>query len=222
MTPLLLSTLDLVGTFAFAISGATLGVRKRLDLFGVLTLAFAAATAGGITRDLIIGAHPPAAFGDWRYLATAMAAGLVTFFGYEQVERVRNPVQMFDAVGLALFAVSGTSKALAFGIEVCREIGNSAAMKDFVKREVAPGKALTGKAMDDFVRNGATTYFHQAGTCRMGKDAQAVVDAKLRVNGVQGLRIADSSIMPRIAGVATMATCALIGERMADILTQGA
>ena len=116
MTPLLLSTLDLVGTFAFAISGATLGVRKRLDLFGVLTLAFAAATAGGITRDLIIGAHPPAAFGDWRYLATAMAAGLVTFFGYEQVERVRNPVQMFDAVGLALFAVSGTSKALAFGI----------------------------------------------------------------------------------------------------------
>lgn len=110
-------------------------------------------------------------------------------------------------------------KALAFGIEVCREIGNSPAMKDFVKREVAPGKTLTGKAMEDFVRNGATTYFHQAGSCRMGKDADAVVDAKLRVNGIQGLRIADSSIMPRIAGVATMATCALIGERMADILT---
>lgn len=116
MTPLLLSTLDLVGTFAFAISGATLGVRKRLDLFGVLTLAFAAATAGGIFRDLVIDAHPPAALADWRYLATAMAAGLVTFFGYERVERVRNPVQLFDAVGLALFAVAGTSKALAFGI----------------------------------------------------------------------------------------------------------
>ena len=111
-------------------------------------------------------------------------------------------------------------KALAFGIEVAREIGNSAAMKDFVKREVAPGKKLMGKEMEDFVRNGATTYFHQSGTCRMGKDAEAVVDSKLRVNGVQGLRIADSSIMPRIAGVATMATCALIGERMADILTQ--
>ena len=116
MTPLLLSTLDLVGTFAFAISGATLGVRKRLDLFGVLTLAFAAATAGGIFRDLVIDAHPPAALADWRYLATAMAAGLVTFFGYERVERVRNPVQLFDAVGLALFAVAGTSKALAYGI----------------------------------------------------------------------------------------------------------
>ena len=109
-------------------------------------------------------------------------------------------------------------KALAFGIEVSRDIGNSAAMKDFVKREVAPGKKLQGKEMDDFVRNGATTYFHQSGTCRMGKDKEAVVDAQLRVNGVQGLRIADSSIMPRIASVATMATCALIGERMADIL----
>jgi choline dehydrogenase len=112
-------------------------------------------------------------------------------------------------------------KAIAFGIEVCRDIGNSSDMKDFVKREVAPGKKLQGKEMEDFVRNGATTYFHQAGTCRMGTDKDAVVDAKLRVNGVQGLRIADSSIMPRIASVATMASCALIGERMADILTNG-
>jgi choline dehydrogenase len=110
-------------------------------------------------------------------------------------------------------------KALAFGIEVCREIGNSAAMQDFVKREVAPAKKLQDKEMEDFVRNGATTYFHQAGTCRMGKDNDAVVDSQLCVNGIQGLRIADSSIMPRIASVATMATCALIGERMADILT---
>ena len=109
-------------------------------------------------------------------------------------------------------------KAMAHGIEVCREIGNSSAMRPFVKREVAPGKTLSGQAMDDFVRNGATTYFHQVGTCRMGKDDRAVVDAKLRVNGVQNLRIADSSIMPRIPAVATMATCALIGERMAEIL----
>ena len=91
-------------------------------------------------------------------------------------------------------------------------------MRDFVKRDVAPGKKLAGVEMDDFVRNGATTYFHQAGTCRMGKDAMVVVDAKLRVNGVRGLRIADSSIMPRIASVATMASCALIGERAAEML----
>lgn len=113
---MLLSVLDLVGTFAFAISGATLGVRKRLDLFGVLTLAFAAATAGGIFRDLAIGATPPAALGDWRYLATALAAGGVTFIAYERVERLRHPVQFFDAMGLGLFAVAGASKALAFGV----------------------------------------------------------------------------------------------------------
>jgi len=111
-------------------------------------------------------------------------------------------------------------KALAHGIELAREIGNSAAMRDYVKREVAPGQKLTGQDMETFVRDGATTYFHQAGTCRMGKDDKAVVDAKLRVNGIKNLRIADSSVMPRIASVATMASCVLIGERMAEILTQ--
>ena len=111
-------------------------------------------------------------------------------------------------------------RALAYGIEMARDIGNSAAMSAFVKREVAPGQKLAGQDLENFVRDGATTYFHQAGTCRMGKDSKAVVDAKLRVNGVKGLRIADSSIMPRIASVATMATCVLIGERMAEILTQ--
>ncbi|WP_425477578.1 trimeric intracellular cation channel family protein [Alkalisalibacterium limincola] len=115
MTMLLLS-LDLVGTFVFAISGATLGVRHRLDLFGVLVLSFCAATAGGITRDVLIGATPPAALESWHYLAVACIAGLVTFFRSRDIERLKNPVQMFDAAGLALFAVSGASKALAFGL----------------------------------------------------------------------------------------------------------
>lgn len=108
--------LDLLGTFAFAISGATLGVRKQLDLFGVLVLSFAAATAGGIARDVLIGANPPAALADWRYLAVSMAAGLVTFHGHTTVERLRHPVQLFDAIGLSLFAVTGAAKALAFGM----------------------------------------------------------------------------------------------------------
>jgi len=108
--------LDLVGTFAFAISGATLGVRKRLDLFGVLVLAFAAATAGGIARDALLGAVPPAALVDWRYLAVSIFAGLITFYGYRSVERLNHPVQLFDAVGLGLFAVTGAEKALAFGL----------------------------------------------------------------------------------------------------------
>jgi uncharacterized membrane protein YeiH len=110
----LLLVLDLVGTFVFALSGATAGVKRRLDLFGVLVLSFAAASAGGIARDLLIGAVPPAAISDWRYLAVSTLAGLITFFWYQPIDRLKNPVLIFDAAGLALFAVAGTQKALAF------------------------------------------------------------------------------------------------------------
>lgn len=108
--------LDLVGTFVFALAGATAGVRRQLDIFGVLVLSFVTASAGGVARDLLIGAVPPAALVDWRYFATAMLAGLVTFLWYPTIERLRTPVRMFDAAGLALFAVSGAEKSLAFGL----------------------------------------------------------------------------------------------------------
>lgn len=108
--------LDLIGTFVFAISGATLGVRKHLDLFGVLVLSFAAAVSGGIARDLLIGATPPVALVNWHYLATSCVAGLLVFYRGAVVERLRNPVQLFDAVGLGLFAVTGATKALAAGL----------------------------------------------------------------------------------------------------------
>lgn len=114
---ILLIVLDFIGTFVFAISGATVGVRNRLDLFGVLVLSFAAAVSGGIARDVLIGATPPAALATWHYLAVSCVAGLITFFRYEDIERLRNPVQIFDAMGLALFAVTGATKALAFGLE---------------------------------------------------------------------------------------------------------
>ena len=112
----LLLLFDLIGTFVFALSGGTLAVRQRLDLFGVLVLSCAAAVSGGLARDVLIGDQPPSALADWRYLATAMLAGVVTFYRHESIERLRNPVQLFDAAGLALFAVLGTSKALAFGL----------------------------------------------------------------------------------------------------------
>lgn len=116
MTSGFVLALELIGTFAFALSGATVGVRRQLDLFGVLVLAFAAATAGGIVRDTLIGATPPAALANWRYLVVAMIAGLITFYRYGDVERMRNPVQFFDAIGLGLFAVSGAAKATAYGL----------------------------------------------------------------------------------------------------------
>ena len=108
-------------------------------------------------------------------------------------------------------------KALLRGIELCREIGNSPAMKDFVRREVMPGP-LKLQAMADFLRNAAGTYFHESCTCRMGRDEMAVVDGRLSVRGVQGLSIADASVMPRVSTGNTMAPTVVIGERMADIL----
>jgi uncharacterized membrane protein YeiH len=112
-----LLVLDLAGTFVFALSGAVAGVKERLDMFGVLVLSFAAASAGGIMRDLLIGAVPPAAISDWRYLAVSLLAGSIVFFWYPISERLRNlsnHVLVFDAAGLALFAVVGTQKALGF------------------------------------------------------------------------------------------------------------
>jgi len=108
--------LDLAGTFVFALSGAVAGVRHRLDVFGVLVLSFAAANTGGITRDLLIGAVPPAAISDWRYLGVSLLAGLITFHFPSAVTRRRRAVLVFDAAGLALFAVSGAQKALAHGL----------------------------------------------------------------------------------------------------------
>jgi uncharacterized membrane protein YeiH len=110
----LLVALDLVGTFVFALSGAMVGVKHRLDLFGVLVLSFAAATSGGIVRDVLIGVVPPGAIGDWRYAAVACLAGLTTFYWHPLIDRLWSPVLVFDAAGLALFAVSGALKALAF------------------------------------------------------------------------------------------------------------
>src|SRR5436305_6031075 len=95
--------LDLMGTFVFALSGALAGVRRKLDLFGVLVLSFAAANSGGITRDLLIGAVPPGAIGDWRYLGVSLFAGVITFYFSSLLVRMSNPVLLFDAAALALF-----------------------------------------------------------------------------------------------------------------------
>ena len=109
----LLVSFDLGGTFVFALSGGMAGVKHRLDLFGVLVLAFAAGNSGGIARDVMIGAVPPAAIKDWRYIAVSMLAGLMTFYWYRIINRLSSPVLVFDAAGLALFAVAGAGKALA-------------------------------------------------------------------------------------------------------------
>ncbi|GAB3685350.1 trimeric intracellular cation channel family protein [Salinisphaera aquimarina] len=113
---LLLSVLDLAGTFVFAISGAMAAAHRRLDIFGIAVLAFATGTVGGITRDLLIGATPPLAIADPRYALMALGAAIVVFFGHRLVDRIQSPVALFDAAGLSMFAVTGTIRALDFGI----------------------------------------------------------------------------------------------------------
>ncbi|HEY2802221.1 MAG TPA: TRIC cation channel family protein [Chthoniobacterales bacterium] len=112
----LVLALDLAGTFVFALSGAMTAVKHRLDLFGILVLSFAAATFGGIARDLLIGAVPPAALADWRYIAVPVLAGITVFFTYSATARLQTPVLILDGAGLALFAVAGALKALTFGL----------------------------------------------------------------------------------------------------------
>lgn len=110
-------------------------------------------------------------------------------------------------------------KALIRGIELVRELGNSPAMKEFVKSEALPGP-LKGAELEDFVRNAAVSYFHATCTCRMGHDEMAVVDNELKVRGIENLRIADGSIMPDVSTGNTMAPCVVIGERMAEIFAR--
>lgn len=112
----LVLALDLCGTFAFALGGAMAAVRRRLDFYGVLVVAFVASSVGGILRDLLIGAIPPAALLDWRYLAVSVAAGLIVFFRHSFMERFGSPTRLLDSVGLAFFCVAGAQKALGFGL----------------------------------------------------------------------------------------------------------
>jgi uncharacterized membrane protein YeiH len=111
--------LDLLGTFAFALNGALTAVRAaRLDIVGVVVLGMITALGGGILRDILLGALPPATFSDWRYLVVAAAGGLVAFALSRQLERLARSITVFDALGLSLFAVTGAARAVELGAGV--------------------------------------------------------------------------------------------------------
>jgi uncharacterized membrane protein YeiH len=115
--------LDLLGTFAFALNGALTAVRvARLDIVGVVTLGMITALGGGILRDVLLGALPPATFNDWRYLAVAAAGGLIAFAASRQLERLAMPITVLDALGLSLFAVTGAGRAIDLGAGVGQAI----------------------------------------------------------------------------------------------------
>ncbi|MFI8432989.1 trimeric intracellular cation channel family protein [Streptomyces sp. NPDC079020] len=115
-TPSVQHALDIAGIFVFAISGALLAVRKNFDVFGIAVLAEATALGGGLFRDVMIGAIPPAAFTDLGYFTTPLLAAVLVFFLHPHVERIQVGVNVFDAAGLGLFCVSGTVKAYDYGL----------------------------------------------------------------------------------------------------------
>jgi uncharacterized membrane protein YeiH len=112
----LLVVLDLAGIFVFAVTGALVAVRKQLDVFGVLVLAGTTGLGGGLIRDVLIDATPPAALSDWRYLIVPVVAGLLTFWYHPAVGRLERQVGVLDAFGLALFCVTGALKAVDHGL----------------------------------------------------------------------------------------------------------
>ncbi|WP_435300368.1 trimeric intracellular cation channel family protein [Timonella sp. A28] len=109
--------LDLLGTLAFAVNGAMTAIKfARVDIVGVLSLGMVTALGGGFVRDILIDSLPPTTFMDWRYLLTAAGGSLVAFYLGSKLERLSKTINLFDAVGLSLFAVIGTLKGLEFGL----------------------------------------------------------------------------------------------------------
>ncbi len=123
------------------------------------------------------------------------------------------PLQIHDG----LLSHPDDMRAAIACVELCREIGNSAALRPYAKREVMPGN-LKGVDLENFIRDAATTYSHETCTAKMGRDSMSVVDGDLKVYGVDNLRIADGSILPRVTTGNTMAPCVVIGERAGEML----
>src|SRR5258707_10489203 len=162
------------------------------------------------SAEMLTGFNPPA--GSW-----SMFAGIVR---PESRGRIRltgpNPLDPLQ-IETNMLSHPDDLKAAIACVQLCREIGNSAALRPFTKREVMPGN-LKGAALANFVRDSVVTYWHQTYTAKMGRDSMSVVDANLKVYGIENLRIADGSIMPRVTTGNTMAPCRTIGERAGEIL----
>ena len=110
------------------------------------------------------------------------------------------------------------TEVLLEGVEMARAIMASPKIRDSVDRELHPGPGIDAEAMKSEIRNRVTTVYHGVGSCRMGSDDRAVVDAQLRVRGIDGLRVADASVMPSITTGNTNAPSVMIGERCAELL----
>jgi len=118
-------------------------------------------------------------------------------------------------------ATPGDQKTIVEGIKIALKVAEQEPLKSQIAEYFRPTSAdLDDAALLDWARENSTTIYHQTGTCKMGQDAQAVVDARLRVHGIQGLRVADCSIMPEIVSGNTNAPAIMIGEKLAQMVMQ--
>lgn len=125
----------------------------------------------------------------------------------------KDPVWIDDA----LFTHPDDVNAAKACVELCRAIGNSPALRPFVRREVMPGD-LKGADLEAYLRDAVVSYWHESGTARMGRDSMSVVDGSLKVYGIDHLRVADGSILPRVTTGNTMAPCMIVGERASELI----
>ncbi|WP_235508815.1 trimeric intracellular cation channel family protein [Aeromicrobium sp. Root236] len=142
MSDTLLLVLDLAGIAVFASTGALVGVRKELDVFGVTVLALITGLGGGVLRDVLIGSVPPAALDDWRYLVVPAATALAVFVFHPAFGRMERQIMVLDAVGLALFCVTGAVKADEAGLNVLAAsvLGTLSGIGGGMLRDVVAGR----------------------------------------------------------------------------------
>lgn len=178
--------IDLLGTFAFALSGASASIEARLDAFGVFVVAYVTACGGGILRDLCLGAVPPAAISQWRYAVVALLAATLAAWPGSVVRRFKHPVLMFDAVGLGFFSVTAAQKAMLVtaNVEVSIVLGVATAvggglLRDVVlnrvpvvlQREIYASAALLGASVEVFGQlhgwESAIALWLGAGSCAL-------------------------------------------------------
>jgi choline dehydrogenase len=165
-----------------------------------------------LVSDMTAALNPPAA--SWTIapgLARVTSRGRVWLMG-------ASPSDPLD-IDANLMSDPADMRAAIACVRLCREIGNSPAMRPFAKRELMPGD-LGRAEMENFVRDAVVPYWHQACTAKMGRDEMSVVDGSLKVYGIDGLRVADSSVLPRLTTGNTMAPCVIVGERGAEAIRQ--
>lgn len=161
-------------------------------------------------------------YGDAGVPGFTIAPGLVRPSGRGWVRLASTDPREKPLIDSGFLSTDADLSATMRCIELCRELGHQQAFRDISSGEIIPGRKLSRAELADFARNAATSYFHPAGTCKMGVDRMAVVDPQLRVRGAEGLRVCDSSIMPTITTGNTNAPSQMIGAKAAQLVLAAA